>query len=217
MEWIIQHYEWLLGGILIPLVAALISKSWSKKKDENNSIPVSISNSDFNSNSSTLTSTNSFVVNNNFPGNSPFDTSYSGKSHEVQIDSAKNKIRILFIDDDTKFKVVTILKKSGWIHTKSIKDISNLDDILIKETDIFFVDIQGVGKALGFKDEGLGLAVALKRKYSNKKLVIYSSESQGDRFHEGLRVADTILSKNAEPYEFQNIVEQYSVDLLASR
>lgn len=39
----------------------------------------------------------------------------------------KKKTKILFIDDDNKFKVVNILKSSGWINTKIIKDINNLD------------------------------------------------------------------------------------------
>ncbi|MEO6979254.1 MAG: hypothetical protein ABI113_12775, partial [Mucilaginibacter sp.] len=64
--------------------------------------------------------------------------------------------KILFIDDDAQFKVINILQKSGWINTTLIKDIENIDDNKIKETDIFFVDIQGVGKELSCKDEGLG-------------------------------------------------------------
>lgn len=67
------------------------------------------------------------------------------------------------------------------------------------KSDIFFVDIQGVGKKLDFQDEGLGLANALK----NKKVVIYSAENRGDRFHE----ADDSLPKNAEPFQFQQTIE----------
>jgi hypothetical protein len=127
----------------------------------------------------------------------------------------KSRTKILFIDDDPKFKVVTILKKSGWINTKSVKDIYNYDDPIVKETHIFFVDVQGVGKALDCKDEGLGLALNLKKKYPDKKVVIYSAETKGDRFHEGLRKADTFLPKNAEPYEFQEIVGQYSKEIFS--
>jgi len=105
---------------------------------------------------------------------------------------------ILFVDDDPRFKVVSILKRSGWVNTKLIKDIENVDAPNLHEADILFVDIQGVGKALHCKDEGLGLALTLRKKYSMKKIVIYSAESKGDRFHEGLRRADAFLYKNAE-------------------
>jgi len=121
--------------------------------------------------------------------------------------------KILFIDDDTEFKVVSILKKAGWINTTLTKDIENVDDVSIKDTDIFFVDIQGVGKELGCKDEGLGLALILRKKYKAKKIIIYSAETKGDRFHEALTKADSLLAKNAEPYEFQELVEQYSLEI----
>lgn len=120
---------------------------------------------------------------------------------------SKETARILFIDDDTTFQVVKIIKKSGWCNVKVIKDVDSLDSPAIKETDLFFIDIQGVGKALKFKDEGLGLAIALKNKYPNKKIVIYSAEPSGDRFHQGFRVADDFLSKTAEPYQFQQVIE----------
>ena len=129
---------------------------------------------------------------------------------EAQSEGTKEGTRILFIDDDTKFKVVTILKKSGWVNTRLVKDIDNLDDPGLKEINLFFVDIQGVGVSLNFKDEGLGLALALKTKYPKSKVIIYSAETKGERFHQALRKADDFLPKNAEPYEFQNLVEQYS-------
>lgn len=127
------------------------------------------------------------------------------------IDDYKNETRILFIDDDSRFKVAKILANSGWVHTKLIKDAKSLDDRDVIEAAILFIDVQGVGIALGFSDEGLGLAEALKDKYPNKKVIIYSAETQGDRFHKALRKADSFLSKNADPYEFQKIVEEFTV------
>ena len=135
-------------------------------------------------------------------------------TNQEKIDYAKKIINILFIDDDTKFKVVKILKKTGWERTKSVTDIDDLDSIDVRDTNIFFVDIQGVGKILDFKDEGLGLALALKKKYPNKKVIIYSAEPQGERFHAALRKADTCLPKNAEPYEFQQVVEEFSIEII---
>jgi hypothetical protein len=124
------------------------------------------------------------------------------------IDSLKLHLNILFVDDDTTFKVVKILKQSGWINTKLIKDIKSLSiDDLVK-AHIIFTDIRGVGKMLGFQDEGLGLAAAIKEKYPHKMLVIYSSEQAGNRFHKGFRLADDMLAKDAEPYEFISTIEQ---------
>lgn len=130
-----------------------------------------------------------------------------------EFDKSKQLVKILFIDDDVKFKAVSILKKAGWTHAKSVKDIDSTDCDDAKEADIFFVDIQGVGILMGFKDEGLGLALALKKKYPDKKVVIYSADQNGTRFHAAFNAVDYQLSKDADPYEFQNLVEEYCKQL----
>lgn len=79
----------------------------------------------------------------------------------------------------------------------------------IKNANIIFVDINGVGVTLFPKEQGLGLAEALKRKYPEKYIVLYSAQEKGDRFHKALKVVDSTLSKNAEPYEFINIIENF--------
>lgn len=146
--------------------------------------------------------------------------SFLSTSDSVESDLANGNLerrkaltKIVFIDDDTKFRVVQILKNSGWVNIKAIKDIKNIDDNLVRDADILFVDIQGVGRALNCKEEGLGLALNLKQKYPQKKLVIYSAENTGDRFHEALRKADSFLAKNAEPLEFQSLVERFSKEI----
>lgn len=126
------------------------------------------------------------------------------------MEKEKSQLRILFIDDNhTDFKMVSILKKAGYINTKSVKDITDLADAKVLEADIIFVDINGVGTQM-FEDQGLGLASALKKKYSGKKIIIYSAETTGDRFHRALREVDDCLSKNAEPYQFINLIESFS-------
>ncbi|EKF9982572.1 hypothetical protein O1D89_003522, partial [Vibrio cholerae] len=118
--------------------------------------------------------------------------------------------KILIVDDEIKFKLPKIFKASGWVHSKLIKDIDNLDHIDVKEADILFIDVQGVGVSLGFKDEGLGLVEAIKEKYPSKKVIIYSVVSQGDRFHNAFNVCDGQLSKDADPYQFQRILEKFA-------
>lgn len=126
------------------------------------------------------------------------------------LDYKKSNTKILFIDDEVKFKVVKILQKAGWVHTKLIKDAESIDQIEIREAKIIFVDIQGVGLEITPNEEGLGLALALKTKYPEKKIVIYSAEQTGDRFHKALREVDDFLPKDADPYQFQTIVESFA-------
>jgi DNA-binding NarL/FixJ family response regulator len=94
-----------------------------------------------------------------------------------------------------------------------VRDVGSLDEQTVQQAQIMFVDIQGVGKKLGFRDEGLGLARALKEKYSKKKVVIYSAQVNGERFHEALRKADDFLPKNADPYEFQQLTERLANEI----
>jgi len=132
------------------------------------------------------------------------------------VENIKRICRLLFIDDK-QFSVVGLLKRSGWVNTTSIKDVDTLDQIEIKDSHIIFVDVQGVGKKLKFSDEGLGLVIALKEKYPNKKIIVYSAEAAGpvQAFHRGIDIADARLSKLAEPYFFLNTVERFASELFS--
>lgn len=130
----------------------------------------------------------------------------------LKIDFMKSKTHILFIDDDKNFNVVKILKDSGWKNTKTVIDIKSIDTPSIKETDIFFVDINGVGKLLNLENEGLDLALMLKQKYPNKKVIIYSANKNSNSFHKAWDICDFKLAKNALPYDFQSLVEGYSLE-----
>jgi len=134
-------------------------------------------------------------------------------SRESVLEELKRDINILFIDDDTKFQVVKILKDSGWKNTKSIVDIKSLDSPKVKDAHIYFVDINGVGKMLNCPDEGLDVALMLKQKYPMKKVVIYSADRKNNVFHDVWDVVDYKLVKNALPYQFQSLVEEYSIEL----
>ena len=196
MSWILENKEWLFSGAgVIAVVGALklfFSKDDSIEPDNNNTnnIEINVEGARINTKEDDVT-----VVN------------------KKTLDEYKNETRIVFVDDDARFKVAKILTNSGWVHTKLIKDCKTLEEHEVVDAKILFIDVQGVGVAMGFSDEGLGLALAIKGKYPSKKVIIYSAETQGDRFHEALRKADSFLPKNADPYEFQRIVEEYTVGM----
>ena len=185
--WVWANKDWLFAGIGVAILAGAIQ--YFRKQHTS---------------AEGLTIQNTNVV--NLGSSSANQTGQAEASDDLK--SAKDRTRILFIDDDVSFPVVKILKQAGWTHTRIQKDVKSLDDVEVQSADIFFVDIQGVGKLLRFADEGLGLARALKQKYPKKKLVIYSAEPKGDMFHQAFRIADDQLSKTADPYEFQTVVER---------
>ncbi|MFS1489705.1 hypothetical protein BCT96_001075 [Vibrio splendidus] len=126
-------------------------------------------------------------------------------------DYFKKNTTILIIDDEVQFKLPKIFRDSGWINTKLVPDVNAVNASDIVDADILFVDVQGVGKELGFKDEGLGLVAAIKTRYPNKKVIIYSVIAEGNRFHEAFNLCDGCLSKDADPYQFECLVEKFTI------
>lgn len=196
-EWI----KWVFSGIGVFAITILWT-IFSKKGKANSSEIAQIN-----------TSSNKQTINVNIPVHPKEEN--SNAVDKKNIEYYRENTRITFIDDDPAFKVVTILQKLGWKNTKSITDIGDLNSIDVRETHIFFVDIHGVGHEMDFKDEGLGLSAAIKTKYPNKKVVIYSSETNGERFHDAFKLADDFLPKNADPYQFERIIENLSKEAVA--
>lgn len=198
MDWLINNKEWMFSGVgvfVISIFATLMKlKSGSEENVVVNDLSVTGGSGGDNANEFNV---DGLLVNSERKGR--------------DLDHFKNVTKILFIDDDARFKVVQILSRSGWVHAKLIKDCETLDDRDVVEADILFIDVQGVGVSMGFSDEGLGLALAIKEKYKEKKVIIYSAETEGDRFHEALRKADSFLAKNADPYQFQRLVEEFTI------
>lgn len=197
MDWLTSNKDWLFSGLGI-VVIGFIWKFITGNNKENETKQSLSSNININIDTENNKKNDEYLLE---------SVKYS------KIEDLKNNIYILFIDDDTKFKVVNILKNAGYNNVKIIKDLKSLDIEDVTKTDIFFIDIQGVGKKMGFRDEGLGLAKALMEKYLNKKkYIIYSAETHGDRFNEALRKADDFLPKDADPYQFESIIEKFFLE-----
>lgn len=198
MDWIVDNKEWLFSGVGVATAAYLFSILAQKKSEAGTKHHTEIS-------------TNHIAINLGETSHNDAPKLTNSNNKKKSLAEFKNETRILFVDDDARFKVAKILTQSGWVHTKLIKDCKTLDEHDIVDAHLLFIDVQGVGIAMGFNDEGLGLALAIKKKYPDKKVIIYSAETKGDRFHEALRKADSFLPKNADPYEFQRIVEEFTI------
>jgi PleD family two-component response regulator len=202
MEFISNNYQWIFSGIGVALIGWLIFFRFNRKKKETQN---TLKNTSTNSNANTNSNTSSITINNNVGS--------SANEPETGQNQSQNKANchILFIDDrHSEFKMVSILESAGWVNTRAIKDLSDLDDHKVLEANIIFVDINGVGIQMDFNDQGLGLAAALKEKHPNKAVILYSADPTGDRFNKKLKIVDESLAKNAEPYEFISMIEQYS-------
>jgi hypothetical protein len=118
----------------------------------------------------------------------------------------KNTAAILFIDDEEFPIVKNLHKQAGW-NTKRISDLKNLQDPQIIQSQIIFVDYEGVGGILYPKEKGLGIVKALKETYGDSKRVILYSGHNTFPVDAKLEVADDRLAKNSDLYEFIRVIE----------
>jgi hypothetical protein len=200
-----KNKDWLFSGVGLATVVFLYNK-FNGASADTPAVPV-------NSPVAVNVSVNSENHNNTSSPSNQNNEEFVSKKEIIKDEMYyKNNTKILIVDDEIKFKLPKILKTSGWVHSKLIKDINNLDDIDVRDADIMFVDVQGVGISLNFKDEGLGLVEAIKDKYPTKKVVIYSVINEGNRFHNAFNVCDGCLSKDADPYQFQKMVEKFTIN-----
>lgn len=210
MEFIQENSVKIILTTLISIIAVIILKIIEKNKDKTKD---SNHLEDFSNNGNTSIGNNnqSFIISNLTQYTSNLTSQNSDEN--IEIEKRKKLTHILFIDDDTKFNIVKILKTEGWENTKSIIDLKTYSDSRLQVSQIVFVDIQGVGKLLECKEEGLGLALNIKNQYPNKKVIIYSAIQSHKVFHEAIKKVDFLLSKDAEPIQFINLVEKFSLEV----
>lgn len=201
-EWI----KWVFSGIGVFLLSALY---WLFKKvfvkSENEDTGASNSNNQSITQNVTLNLHENATI-------TPVMQNNPHHSGDVDVEELKVHTNILFVDDET-FKIVKIIKNTeGWINTKWVSDVKSLTAPEVRAADIIFVDINGVGGSL-FNEQGLGLAGGIKRKYPEKRVVIYSEESEHNVFSENWKVVDDRLPKNADPIEFITKIETFAAEI----
>lgn len=211
--WTVNWYYF--AALTVAIFSATIAFKNFKKKDKITALPEN-NNTNNNVNTNTNTNTNTNSNSNNNQVNVHFHQQAQNEDsfdRDAELEKLRRTTGILFIDDDSKFKVVKILVNEGWGNTKSIVDLKSYNDDDLKRSDIIFVDVQGVGKALDCKDEGLGLALNIKTRFPQKKVIIYSAVPGHNLFHDAIQRVDDLLSKDAEPYEFISLIERLSLEL----
>ena len=202
-NWLINNKEWLFSGLGISVgiyVLKHVFKNNDKKEDKHALSQVNNQNVTVNVAQPSATSNMS--------------NSEKKNATTLTIDGIKAQTNILFIDDDKKFKIVSILKKAGWKNTSFFPnpDVTDINAEKIRNAHIIFVDIKGVGTTM-YDNEGLDLVVDLKKKYPEKKIVMYSSVQEHSVFHEAIKLADDRISKNSQPAIFVSAIEKLSEDI----
>lgn len=132
----------------------------------------------------------------------------------LSTEDVKAHIKILFVDDKDDFQIISMLRNNGY-QVEYLDDIIDFDDKAVKYADIIFLDINGVGVAMKFKNQGMGLCGALRDYYgTSKKLILYSGETEGSIFDKDAKKADATLPKDSDLYQFISYITQYGKELL---
>lgn len=205
VKWICENKEWLFSGVAIAVLGYIVKVVYAFSNNKKNK-----AGSHKPSQSQTNNQTQNVTVNIPQPliQQIPMIEDAKVMAEALNIEGMRAQTNILFIDDDKKFKIVSIIKSSGWKNTTFFPnpDVKDINDERIRKAHIIFVDILGVAKTL-YEDEGLGLAADLKKKYPEKKIVIYSAEPAHQSFHEAWKITDDRIQKNAQPAEFISCIE----------
>lgn len=120
----------------------------------------------------------------------------------------KDNTNILFIDD-LEMPVVDNLRKAGY-KVKKIRDVKDVDDADVKNSQIIFVDYKGVGKNISQTYEGLGLIKRLIEVYPTKKrIILYSAHNflNDIALNEIFNQAHNRISKNSDTSEFMKLID----------
>ena len=202
IEWLKQNYVWLFEGIGGAVLLALLGWLYNcfvatHKKEANKTETKSLVEYSGHN-------TNNMTVNINTPEQKT-DAAQSVQVKQKLVDP-KASVQILFVDDQ-KFDNVSVLKKAGWVNTKSIRNIHRLDSPDILNADVLFIDINDVATDLFPKEQGLGAAVKIKEQHPDKYVVVYSANPQF--LNDALKKVDEFLPKDADPYQYTNILEKY--------
>lgn len=202
-KWINDNREWLFSGVAIVVLSPFVKFLYDKFLKKERALSPSQNNNQ--SQNVTVNVNKPYIVENEIS---------MEKSAALTFDGVRAQTNILFIDDDKTFKIVSILKKAGWRNTNFFPDadVKDINTEKIKNAHIIFVDIKGVGQTM-YKDEGLGLVVDLKRKYPQKKVVIYSAIPEHSLFHDAIKLADDQISKNSQPAVFVSLIETLAEDI----
>lgn len=181
LQFISDNKEWIFSGIGVSAIAGIIAllRKRSGIKNQNQSI--------------------SQTVNVNIP----ISASLNNDNKQFQ---DKEEISVLFIDDQS-FDYVKNLKQAGYVNVKKISVVKRIDSPEICNANIIFVDINGVGENLFPTEQGLGVAKAIKKRFGNKKVYLYSAQHHA--LNSDFNLLDGVLSKNADPYEFINTIDNY--------
>lgn len=222
-DWVVANKEWVLSGVGVAVIiifkdfiVSLIKFLWNRLFGESNQKSIPVANVPPSVTNQIIIGNQSVNQDSSVPTQAPVISTQAPviptqANSMISMADLKKKTHILFVDDKT-FKIVKTLVDEGWIHTKLVKDITTLDSPLITGNDIFFIDIQGVGTKL-FHNEGIGLANIIQERHPEKKVILYSAETTGNRFDPTLRKVDAVLEKNAEPYEFIQLVEKFAREI----
>ena len=174
LQFIFDNKEWIFSGIGVSVIAGVIAliRKQSGMKEQNQSVSQTVN------------------------VNVPIGESLNNDNKQFR---EKEEISILFIDDQS-FDYVKNLKQAGYVNVKKISVVKRIDSPEICNANIIFVDINGVGESLFPKEQGLGVAKAIKKRFKDKKVYLYSAQHHA--LNSDFNLLDGVLSKNADPYEF---------------
>jgi hypothetical protein len=124
---------------------------------------------------------------------------------DVPFETVVQRARILVIDDQ-EFPYLTLFRRDNYTVEKW-NDVKNLPKIESGFYDLLLLDLQGVGRAVAGADEGLGVLKHLKSVRPFQLVLAYSNAEFQVRYQPFFQLADGVLQKTADYFEFKREVD----------
>lgn len=107
--------------------------------------------------------------------------------------SELRKYASILVIDDNEFAPESSLKRNGYQIQHKI-DLDTIKDV--EPYDIILCDISGVGKKLGFKNEGAFIIREIHASYPNKRIIAYTSYTYNPNYNQFFSMADFVAPKD---------------------
>jgi DNA-binding NtrC family response regulator len=128
----------------------------------------------------------------------------------LSVEQLKRTTKVLIIDDEEPKELRELLKKEGW-KNYYLNDLDALSNKKLEESHVVCIDIMGVGKKLQVQD-GMGLVKHIKKRYPEKKIILYSSVSKQDIFSDAIDHVDKRLRKESSLVPFIIAIEEMAAN-----
>jgi CheY-like chemotaxis protein len=128
---------------------------------------------------------------------------------EVSLEEIRKRARLLVVDD-SEFPYEPLFRRDGY-NLEKWPDVQDLPKLESGYFDLILLDVQGVGGEYS-SEQGLGILRHLRKTTPTQLIIAYSSADYSLKYQDFFRLADAVLEKSSDYFEFKRQVDKLLQD-----